>query len=75
MGVESQEIPMSDKKLAELKKSWEFFKSYRVWEAGRKIFFFPENYIHPDLRFDKTHLFKVLEQVAWQCPTWGTTAR
>jgi hypothetical protein len=41
---------------------WEWRKNYRVWEANRKIFLYPENYIEPELRDNKTPLFKQLEE-------------
>ena len=41
---------------------WEWRKNYRVWEANRKVFLWPENYLFPDLRDDKTPLFEDLEQ-------------
>lgn len=41
---------------------WAWRKNYRVWEANRKVFLYPENYIEPDLRDDKSPLFKELEQ-------------
>jgi hypothetical protein len=34
---------------------------YRVWEANRKIFLFPENWLEPEFRDGKTHLFRELE--------------
>lgn len=37
-------------------------KIYRVWEANRKIFLYPENWIEPELRDDKTPFFKTLEK-------------
>jgi hypothetical protein len=40
---------------------WEWMKLYRVWEAGRKVFMYPENWIEPQLRDDKTPFFKELE--------------
>ena len=40
---------------------WEWMKRYRVWEANRKIFLYPENWLEPEFRDDKTHLFKELE--------------
>src|SRR5262249_5345191 len=40
---------------------WQWMKQYRVWEANRKIFLFPENWLEPEFRDDKTHLFKELE--------------
>src|SRR5258705_7539960 len=36
-------------------------KRYRVWEANRKIFLWPENWLEPEFRDDKTHLFAQLE--------------
>jgi hypothetical protein len=36
-------------------------KNYRVWEANRKVFLYPENWIEPELRDDKTPFFKDLE--------------
>ncbi|MBE9570423.1 MAG: peptidoglycan-binding protein, partial [Proteobacteria bacterium] len=40
---------------------WEWIKNYRVWEANRKIFLYPENWIEPELRDDKSSFFKDLE--------------
>ncbi|HCT79163.1 MAG TPA: hypothetical protein DGT23_21920, partial [Micromonosporaceae bacterium] len=40
---------------------WQWMKRYRVWEANRKIFLWPENWLHPEFRDDKTHLFGALE--------------
>jgi hypothetical protein len=40
---------------------WQWMKRYRVWEANRKIFLFPENWLEPEFRDDKTHLFQDLE--------------
>jgi hypothetical protein len=34
---------------------------YRVWEANRKIFLYPENWLEPELRDDKSSFFKELE--------------
>jgi hypothetical protein len=40
---------------------WKWMKNYRVWEANRKIFLYPENWIEPELRLDKSVFFKELE--------------
>jgi len=40
---------------------WKWMKNYRVWEANRKIFLYPENWIEPELRDDKTPFFSELE--------------
>jgi peptidoglycan hydrolase-like protein with peptidoglycan-binding domain len=45
---------------------WTWMKRYRVWEANRKIFLFPENWMEPELRLDKTDLFQVLESALTQ---------
>jgi hypothetical protein len=42
-------------------KQWEWMKRYRVWEAFRKVFLLPENWIEPELRDDKSPFFKEIE--------------
>jgi hypothetical protein len=41
-------------------------KLYRLWEANRKIFVYPENWIEPELRDNKTPFFKELEKTLKQ---------
>ena len=41
---------------------WAWRKNYRVWEANRKVFLFPENYAEPELRDNKSPLFEELEE-------------
>ena len=45
---------------------WKWMKNYRVWEANRKVFLYPENWIEPDLRDDKSPLFANLERAILQ---------
>lgn len=40
---------------------WTWMKNYRVWEANRKVLLYPENWIVPELRDDKTPFFRELE--------------
>ncbi|KIO75805.1 hypothetical protein TH53_18480 [Pedobacter lusitanus] len=40
---------------------WKWMKNYRVWEANRKVFLYPENWIEAELRDDKSFMFKELE--------------
>ena len=40
--------------LSSVTSQWDWRQHYRVWEANRKIFLYPENYLEPDLRDDKT---------------------
>ncbi|MGN6253462.1 MAG: neuraminidase-like domain-containing protein [Solirubrobacterales bacterium] len=40
---------------------WQWLMSFRVWQANREVFLFPENYLLPSVRRNKTALFKELE--------------
>lgn len=42
-------------------KRWEWMRRYRVWEVNRKMFIWPENWLDPEFRDDKTHIFRDLE--------------
>jgi hypothetical protein len=42
-------------------KQWEWMKRYRVWEANRKVFLYPENWLEPELRDDKSPFFREME--------------
>ncbi len=42
-------------------RQWEWMKRYRVWEANRKVFLYPENWLEPELRDDKSPFFKEIE--------------
>lgn len=48
---------------------WEWMKNYRVWEANRKVFLYPENYLEPELRDDKSPIFEELENELLQQET------
>lgn len=52
---------------------WVWRKNYRVWEANRKVFLYPENYIEPELRDNKTPLFEELESELLQQEVNGDT--
>ena len=38
------------KQLRKREGEWEWLKNYRVWDANRKIFLYPENWTEPELR-------------------------
>lgn len=42
-------------------KRWAWMKNYRMWEANRKVFLYPENWIEPSLRDDKSPIFLEFE--------------
>ncbi|UOZ03508.1 neuraminidase-like domain-containing protein [Amycolatopsis sp. WQ 127309] len=37
---------------------WEWMRRYRVWEANRKVFLWPENWLEPELRDDQSPFFR-----------------
>jgi hypothetical protein len=43
------------------RQRWDWMQRYRVWEANRKVFLYPENWIESNLRDDKSPFFKELE--------------
>lgn len=43
------------------KERWEWGQFYRVWEVNRKIFLYPENWLEPEWRDDRSPFFKDLE--------------
>jgi hypothetical protein len=47
-------------------REWEWRKNYRVWEANRKVFLYPENWLEPEFRDDKTPFFVELESALMQ---------
>ncbi|WP_430444186.1 MAG: neuraminidase-like domain-containing protein [Pseudomonas piscis] len=40
---------------------WNWMGSYPLWEANRKVFLYPENYLEPQLRLDKTPQFQTIQ--------------
>ena len=53
---------------------WKWMKNYRVWEANRKIFLYPENWLEPELRDEKSQFFKELENELMQNDITGDSA-
>ena len=40
---------------------WTWMRKYRVWEANREVFLWPENWIAPELKKDRSSFMKDLE--------------
>lgn len=57
LGLEGDAVPPQalDEEL------WAWMKNYRVWEANRRIFLYPENYLLPELRDDRSPFFRELQ--------------
>jgi hypothetical protein len=54
MNLEKKKVAPSSIKA----KQWEWMKRYRVWEANRKVFLWPENWLEPELRDNQSPFFK-----------------
>jgi SpoVK/Ycf46/Vps4 family AAA+-type ATPase len=54
-----------------LDRSWSWRRNYRVWEASRKVFLYPENWLEPELRPSSRTQLDLLEvaRLAGQRPT------
>ncbi len=55
-------------------RDWTWMKNYRVWQANRLVFLYPENWIEPELRDDKSPFFKELENELLQNEVTQDTA-
>ena len=58
LNLEGDDLSLSGS-AAETWNTW--MKHYRLWEANRKVFLYPENWIEPELRDDKSPFFEELE--------------
>src|SRR5262249_7769699 len=56
-------------------EQWGWRKRYRLWEANRKVFLFPENWLEPELRDDKSPIFKEIESELLQSDITEDSAR
>ena len=59
---------------AEAREWSQWRKQYRVWEANRKVLLYPENWIEPELRDDKSVFFEELEDELLQSDVTADTA-
>ncbi len=57
LGLEAPDVPIN----ALDRDRWDWMQRYRIWEANRKVFLYPENWIRPELRDDKSQFFSELE--------------
>ncbi len=53
---------------------WKWMSAYRVWQANREVFLFPENWLDPTLRSDKSPFFSDLERALKQNDLTNDTA-
>ncbi|AYQ56501.1 hypothetical protein MS2017_0773 [Bathymodiolus thermophilus thioautotrophic gill symbiont] len=41
---------------------WQWISNYRIWEANREVYLYPENYLEPSLRKNQSTLFQDFSQ-------------
>jgi hypothetical protein len=63
------------KQLRKTEGEWEWLKNYRVWDANRKIFVYPENWTEPELRLPARFRASLDEAVAFICAKCGAKAK
>ncbi|MCW2917314.1 MAG: hypothetical protein JWN52_5382 [Actinomycetia bacterium] len=64
LGLEQAALPADvdpEEVKARLRLWWTWMRNYRTWEANRKVFIYPENYLRPELRARNTPAFKTLQ--------------
>ncbi|MDJ0803395.1 MAG: neuraminidase-like domain-containing protein [Desulfobacterales bacterium] len=73
MGLEQEPVVTFSADDAE---EWIWRKAYRVWEANRKVFLYPENWVDPELRLDASQFFReMLDELAQDEVTAETAER
>jgi hypothetical protein len=55
-------------------RQWEWMRRYRLWEANRQVFLYPENWLAPELRREKSPIFVQLERDLMQGELTAETA-
>jgi len=63
------------RRLRKTKAEWEWRKNYRVWDANRKIFLYPENWIEPELRLSTRFRAALNDVVAFICAKCGAKTK
>jgi hypothetical protein len=55
---------------------WEWMSAYRLWEANRRVFVYPENYLNPTLRRSASPEFRqLIDELLQQQPDDAAVAR
>src|SRR5437867_6815001 len=70
-----KKVGKQGKQLRKTGGEWEWRKRYRVWDANRKIFLYPENWIEPELRLPTRFRESLGEVVAFICAKCGAETR
>ena len=63
------------KQLRKTEGEWEWLKRYRVWDANRRVFLYPENWLEPELRLPTRFRASLGEVVAFICAKCGAKTK
>jgi hypothetical protein len=63
------------KQLRKTDGEWEWRKRYRIWDATRKIFLYPENWIEPELRLPTRFRISLGDVAAFICADCGAKTK
>jgi SpoVK/Ycf46/Vps4 family AAA+-type ATPase len=63
------------KQVRKTEGEWEWHKRYRVWDANRKIFVYPENWTEPELRLPARFRASLDEAAVFICAKRGAKAK
>ena len=63
------------KQLRKTEREWEWRRRYRVWDASRKIFLYPENWLEPELRLPTRFRASLAEVGALICANCGVETK
>jgi hypothetical protein len=66
-----KEAEKQQKQLRKMEGEWDWHKRYRVWDANRKIFLYPENWIEPELRLSTRFRISLGAVAAFICADSG----
>jgi hypothetical protein len=66
-----KEAGKQQKQLRKTEGEWDWHKRYRVWDANRKVFLYPENWIEPELRLPTRFRISVGAVAAFICADCG----
>ena len=62
MGLEPEVVVQADEPKGDSAwRWWKWMRKYQVWAANRKVFLWPENWIEPELKKDRSPFFKDME--------------
>ena len=62
MGLEEAYGVVVDLSRDDTWNQWQWMKRYRIWEANREVFLYPENWLIETQRLNRTEIFEQLEQ-------------